>query len=242
MQASRSPSFALATNPSRYTSSGLQMAALLQEEGRVRRLRRDKIDLNTTGGAAIWALPNSLSAEYRFPSLFSLSMKMTIAPHKTVAVAFLMVTAAFMAGCASEQNSGNRESPTGFKINAVYRTNVPVVACIYHNPPANPVSGIRLLGPSDSSPLPESQKVSNVWTYTTYEVFPAGTEVRVLAIRRIFADLDAGTVTEIGAQMVSGPYKGKAVDIVPICKKSSSKTSDGGLLVRDSAILEERSE
>lgn len=145
----------------------------------------------------------------------------------------------FWAACSAppQPASAVPDYPTRFRENQTYRTVVPLVACIDHEPFSQ--LSVELQGPVDG-PLPESEMPDSgglANAYRSYEVFPAGTLIRILKVHPFYTYLDEGSTTEIAAVMASGPYRGKAVKLARICKRIVTPTLQQGFLVRDPVYL-----
>ncbi|HZZ57556.1 MAG TPA: hypothetical protein VFE31_06975 [Opitutaceae bacterium] len=145
------------------------------------------------------------------------------------------------AGCAGPPPAGNASAmpdyPTRFLPNETYRTAVPLVACVYHEPFGR--IWLELQGPV-SGPLPASEEPDSGGlddTYRSFEIVPAGTLLRVLKIHPFYSYLDEGSTTELTAVMASGPYAGKPVKFARICTRVVTPRLPLGFLVRDPAYL-----
>ncbi len=142
-----------------------------------------------------------------------------------------------MAGCVSETNiSGNQAYPTDFHAGAIYRTRVPLIACLQHGPFETFIRVERTADPND---VPAGKFPTGSGKYETYELIPKNSRIRVTKVTRFWALFDVPSSMVVGAKMETEPHKGMEVVLDPICKTASSPTIDKGLLVRDCTVLEE---
>jgi hypothetical protein len=149
----------------------------------------------------------------------------------------LAIGGAFLSGCASETNiSGNQAYPTDFKTGAIYRTRVPLIACLQHGPFETFIRAERTTDPSD---VPVGSFPTGGGNYETYELLPTNSQIRITKVTRFWALFDVPSSMIIGAKMETEPHRGMEVVLDPICKTAASPTIDKGLLVRDRTVLEE---
>jgi hypothetical protein len=155
-------------------------------------------------------------------------------------IASLAIGLMLLSGCVSTTDiSTNSAFPTDFRLDQVYRTEIPLTIRIYHGPFSNLLQAV---GPTSANPLPKPEPPGSVWkNYQSYDVLPTGTEIQITELSIFYALVDVGKQQILGTKIKSGRYAGQSIDITKICKTvSNDELNNGfGLYVRDRDILTE---